>query len=491
MKRSLIIFWLSFLSINCILENKKELNLTINGIIDTPVVGKKGTILVEAQQDNDPPEEFKDFSKKIWLTIDISDNNSKKKHTLECGIWNSNFLVGILEIFCNVNETVPAGNYTLLINDIETFDYKDYTVNIHLREGEQFLDFQKFDKDVLDIYSGEQTITLEEGKEDYEVKFNIVSYHQERLHFEYNYIVDNCEAQQNNILVCHVTKKFLLEFIEPDDHEITVWYLNPIFNQVVDAKLVPYIKVVVPEMERKHIYVGITKLLTTANGNNAPIAYETNVTDVNNFYGFGPVFGVGFMNKNSEGTEKEIKNNCRFGKYDNNPLMLICWVNTEGTNWLKETTEEQILDKQNYQYIYHLLPYKIKDIIETKGEGSYIFWHYPKVLDFTKNNDALSLDIDVRDPQYFQGLTFNENEADLKCELSDEEVDIFSCKVPKDHFKGKKSGEYFIKRNDHKGNKFASYDHPPVKVILPDIPDKGNVISSSLFYSLLSFLILI
>ena len=64
---------------------------------------------------------------------------------------------------------------------------------------------------------------------------------------------------------------------------------------------------------------------------------------------------------------------------------------------------------------------------------------------------------------------------------------ILTCKVPKTHFKGKKSGVFFFKHNNYKGNKIASYEIPPVKVILPD---KGNMICSSLFYSLLLFLIM-
>ena len=53
MKRSLIIFLLSFLSINCILENKKELKLTLSGM-DESTVGKKGTILISLKQDVKP-----------------------------------------------------------------------------------------------------------------------------------------------------------------------------------------------------------------------------------------------------------------------------------------------------------------------------------------------------------------------------------------------------------------------------------------------------
>ena len=479
MKRSLIIFMLSFLSIDCLLENKKDLNLSLSGL-DQAYLGKKSTILVSLYQEIEPYESFKDFSRKPCFKSDILDNNSKKKYTLDCGIWKDNdYFMNKVDVFCDINETVPAGNYTLLLDEVKPFDYKDYKVNIHPREGPQYLNFEKYDKDVIDLYSDEQTITLEEGKENYEVKFNIVSYHQENLHFEYNNIVDNCTVQQNNILVCPLTKKFLLQFINPEDNKITIWSLNSISNQVQDLKFVPTIKVVVPEMQKKHIYVEIKKLLSNASSLDAAIAYETNVTEISNYYNFGPVFKLTFINKDNQGKEEENENRCRFNKYDNNPLMIICWTDIEGTSWLKETREEKLLE-ESYQYIYHLLPINNNEKIETVGAGTYVFWHYPNILDFTKNNDTLSIDIDIREPKYYKGVTFNEDEEDLKCEEFGDK--IIRCKVPKSHFKGKKSGDYFIKRNNHLKKKFASYENFPIKVILPS---KGNIISSSLFYSLL------
>ena len=183
MKRVFIIFLLSFLSIDCLLENKKDLNLTVYFLV-TKYIGKKSTLLVRLTQDIMSYEEFNDFSRKTCFKSDILDNNSNKKYTINCGVYNNVGLISDLDLFCDINETVPAGNYTLLLDEVKPFDYKDYKVNIHPREGLQYLNFEKYDKDVTDLYSNEQTITLEEGKENYEVKFNIVSYHQEKLHFE-------------------------------------------------------------------------------------------------------------------------------------------------------------------------------------------------------------------------------------------------------------------------------------------------------------------
>ena len=169
-------------------------------------------------------------------------------------------------------------------------------------------------------------------------------------------------------------------------------------------------------MKKKHIYVEIKKLLINANSIDVPVAYETNVTEISNYYDIGDLFDLTFINKNKDNIEREEENGCRFLKYDNNPLLLVCFVDTEGTNWLKEFSTEKYLDDINYQYIYHLLPYKNEEKIETVGQGSYAFWSYPKSLDFTKNNDNLFIDINMEKPDYYKGLTFIEGVEDLKCQ---------------------------------------------------------------------------
>ena len=90
------------------------------------------------------------------------------------------------------------------------------------------------------------------------------------------------------------------------------------------------------------------------------------------------------------------------------------------------------------------------------------------------------------DEEYIGEFTFIEDEEDLKCEQTG--FKLITCQVPKKHFKGKETGLYFIKHKNHINKKSTSYEVPPIKVILPS---KENIISSSLFYSLLLFLIMI
>ena len=57
--------------------------------------------------------------------------------------------------------------------------------------------------------------------------------------------------------------------------------------------------------------------------------------------------------------------------------------------------------------------------------------------------------------------------------------------------KGKKTGYYFIKHDNHFDGKSFNYEVAPVKVILDDTNSKGNINSLGLYYWLLLILIMI
>ena len=66
------------------------------------------------------------------------------------------------------------------------------------------------------------------------------------------------------------------------------------------------------------------------------------------------------------------------------------------------------------------------------------------------------------------------------------------CEITKEHFKGLKNDLYFLKHTNHLSKKSTNYEIPPIKVILEaPAPSKGNIISLSLFYSLVLLLIMI
>ena len=60
------------------------------------------------------------------------------------------------------------------------------------------LSFYKVTGDIIDIYADEQTIIFENGVDNYELKFNVVSYSQEIIKF--GYIQQDIIDTSNNIM---------------------------------------------------------------------------------------------------------------------------------------------------------------------------------------------------------------------------------------------------------------------------------------------------
>ena len=167
-----------------------------------------------------------------------------------------------------------------------------------------------------------------------------------------------------------------------------------------------------------------------------------------------------------ENRDYEANFKCSFRKYENTPLLIVCWTR-DGTFWLKEIKNETILDDVNIKYNFRIQPVNnTKKIISDKEQkSSFIFCLYPEILDFTKE-DILTVDYIVGKRDLLTGITFNEDADDLICETID--YANKRCIVPKSHFNGKKSGYYFTKHSNHLNRKSVSYEAPAIKVILTE-----------------------
>ena len=411
-------------------------------------VGKKGTLVLEGRFP-DNSLDIIDTEKKTYFEVEITD-----KYKTKCGLWRQedrNFLV-----FCNFDESIPEGQYSLNLDGI-SFKYKEYMVT--LKEEGSFT-FKKLNKDIIDLYSDKQTIILEEDKEVYDLKFKIVSYNNETLIINYQHILENCK-QVNNELICPIKKSKIEEILTPsiDENKIWVQYESPdLGNRLNQFDLIPYIEVKT-YIPKKDIYVGITKLLENVGEHDTLIAYETNITDISTVRTDLEGFELKF-----ESSYGEESNSCSFRKYENNPLFLVCWVN-DGVFWLKEIEQEIILNDINIKYNFRIQPVKnIKKIIgDSREKGSFIFFLYPEVLDFTKE-DNLYIDYHIENPDSITGITLNEDAEDLICEILGREIK--RCKIPKSHFNGKENGYYFTKHTNHLDGKSFSYEAPPIKIIL-------------------------
>ena len=469
----LILIFGCFLSVICLRDKNEKIIINISDLYEENM-GKKGTLVLEVAESS---MDIENTSKDTCFNTQIS-NEQGNLYPVKCGFWKARNQS--LFIFCDIGEDIPAGKYHINLENTPEISYSGYTISFN-----QYSDFEftKYDMNIIDLYSDKQTIIVEKDKENFELKFKISSYNQEPILINYLIIAD-C-SQNNGELICKITKNQLEEILTPNVIKLEIVYINYISREKT-FPLIPYIDVIYNDIEKINVYVGITKLIENVAEHDTLIAYETNITNINNVLTDLEAFELYFMNNNGEGEDCP----CSFRKYDAKPLLLVCFVNKEGTNWLKEITEEKIYDNLNIKYNFTIQPVNNEEkIYFQRGSGTFIYWVHPELLDFTKS-DSLIIEYGMESPSSLTGITFNENARDLNCQTIGKHVK--RCTVPKSHFEGLKSGYYFPKHNNHLGTKSTSYENPPVKVILDDSTKNiGNMNSFTLYHWLLLILIMV
>ena len=175
MKIMLVLLLSLFFFISCLNRKLKEftenvIDVTVNGFYDDNIVGKKGTIILTTDWIF---TEFSDTNKNTCFKSTIS--NSGQSLSVQCGLWREK--ENNLFIFCNIDETIPKGDWHLSLNGI-SFEYNGYLFNLIANKD---YSFTKNDLNKIDLYSDKQIINLDDGKQSYDLKFKIVSYNEERL----------------------------------------------------------------------------------------------------------------------------------------------------------------------------------------------------------------------------------------------------------------------------------------------------------------------
>ena len=193
----------------------------------------------------------------------------------------------------------------------------------------------------------------------------------------------------------------------------TIYFITA--NNISDILIfVRSINIIVKDIPKQDIIVGIQKLLTTTSESNVPIVYETNITNIPNFYHLdfsSKIFPLTFKYKKST-SEGEKNLGCSFSKYDNKPLLLLCFYTRSEDQEelsLKEITDEIEIKDEYFLYNYKIQPVKIEDKIIFNGKGSYIYLYYPQILHFSEKNDTKSIYYYINSANYLTGLTYDEN----------------------------------------------------------------------------------
>ena len=454
MKPILIIILLScFISLS--LCNLKD---TVNSFdilardIPKKEVGKKGSAgILTVFNDEQNIFDKADIESKTIFNAEILDTN-QKNYTIDCRLWKA---VDInLVIFCNFDENIPQGEYSINLNNTK-INYKDNEFTIYSYTD---LTLNKVDKNKANLYSDIQVINVEDGKDSYDLKFKINSYNQEKLFLMKELVftyLDKCETV-NNELICPISKSKLEEIMSKNEEEFWIDYIDNDYNFKY-LSFIQKIKVNYNNINQKDIYVGITKLLVNCAEHDTLIAYETNVTDISKVFTSTESFSMKFGGEES---------NCGFRKYEENPLLIVCW-GPKNNSHLDEIVEEIELNTTNIKYNFRIQPVNNNEMIypDNTSSGSFINVVYPEILNFS-SQESFTIDYYLEDAKALDGITLDEDSPALECENIGKTIK--RCIVNSTHFKKIQNELYcFTLHKNHLNGVSPSYEAPPIKVIMP------------------------
>ena len=426
-------------------------------------VGKKGGVIFEIYDANKYFLGLIDTKRKVLFNKKILNENNRT-FEVGCGPWFTNS--NTFNIICEFNDTIPKGNYIFQFNHSEDkFNYSKYEVQL---DSNDKYTIKKLDSDKLAIYSDLQIINVTDDKENYEFKFNIKSYNGEQLFFTFlNNIHLDCN-RKNDELICPIKKTFLECFCSKiDGREVfskvpMVYYTKD--GKAKDLELISE-KIINFDIKKIDVYIKISKLLTKNIGLYTYITYETNVTNIQ------PVFHYVQINNIFE--ETDFIDSCYFKKTEKSPLLILCQAKKEGVISMKEIKDEIKLNETNHKYNFIILPVINNETVTISRTFSYsvISGIYPTILDFS-TKEIIQFDLFMSEPNSLDGISFNENAENLKC---DNLVNIKRCNISKDHFKGKNDEYYYlIYEIPFSKNKTISYINSPVTVIFNKENDNKN-----------------
>ena len=397
---------------------------------------------------------------KFQTTISIYKENEDNNFNVTCRLWKAD---NDINLICRFKGQIQ--NETYILNSAN-FIYDKYNITIGSK-CEKF-EINQYDFNLPYLYSGKQTINNNNETNSFELKFNIEIYNNENLilfppggKWDQAFNLEKCEIK-NKQLICKITKNKIFQFIS---ERVLSVYLVSMFKGYDSFYLfsgVAPIEVNSTVVPKKDIYVKITKLLKKSTEQGGIIAYESNVTDI-----------LELSTQKFELYSSNLDVNCLFKKSEKNPLILICDIKyeMEGEKFLGEINETIKVNGIHNLYNFLILPLNNAEIFNISNEeGAYITYFNPQTLDFTSHSSIDLFFVGER-TQNISGISLNKEKGSLTCV---DEYYFKRCNVPKSHFEGKKSGNYYFYYKNKIGEMEKMYELFPAKVILNDNGDDKN-----------------
>ena len=393
----------------------------------------------------------------------INDNElnceiSKRKLEEVVGISNEIFKVKVI----NDNVGIIQMDFVLNINISYTINKKK-DIYIGITRKLSSYGFENSPDEIYQsdnfpfLYSYQQIINIDDDKDSYQLKFIIESYNNEIFLIGGKFLniklLNNCEINEKE-LTCEIKKEDLIEILQKDGGNLFLYYWDK--NSEIQKYENVIITVNAKNIQKEDIYVGINKLLDNTLQEGNFVAYETNVTNISNLITEGGQYKIG-----------ENEYTCYLKKDPNKPLLILCTGFAKGKHSLGELiNEEIILDNINIKYNFRIQPTINNEIFEIKDYGSYISFSYPKILDFTINNEyeIYFLNKSRIDHFYDNNLRLDPDLGDLKCRSSSYTL---TCTIQSDYFENHPNGYYNLYQLNRLKSYSILYEVSPFEVILP------------------------
>ena len=107
------------------------------------------------------------------------------------------------------------------------------------------------------------------------------------------------------------------------------------------------------------------------------VAYETNVTNIDEVYSISDSVNLEFENEKGETASSE----CKIKKDEGMPLLVLCNPRLDGISWLKEIKEEKIFSESSIKYNFRIQPVKNEEKIRCKRDiGTFVYSRYPNIF---------------------------------------------------------------------------------------------------------------
>ena len=192
-----------------------------------------------------------------------------------------------------------------------------------------------------------------------------------------------------------------------------------------------------------------------------PVGLVTNVTNIPNFI------------------SAKFEDMKYFKKVSGRPLILFYNYSFEiDYNMKSNYIEEVLISDVHYKYNFRIQPSKFEGHISVKENGTNILLSYPQELIYNYDEKTYKIMYIINEPSFADKISLNQDSYDLYCRNLNK---MKICDVPKSHFDGKQSGNYYTGEiNYNYQYRFRPfYDSSPIKVTKPI---EMNIIQDSTIY---------